>query len=146
MIHHLCHSFHGKVVKTAKTSGAFHCRKLSIVRHCSQSRTQRQQLECYVAMLLLAAVLLPAPCLLNLMCFHCSSILFLGYWLLNELGLMTLSTHKIKIVSLYHIFDLFCILCQIVICLFVCLSGCLHRRKETRVSHNFRDSALAKRL
>ena len=30
--------------------------------------------------------------------------------------------------------------------LFVCLSGCLHRRKETKVSHNFKDSALAKRL
>ena len=30
--------------------------------------------------------------------------------------------------------------------LFVCLSGCLHRRKETKVSHNFMDSALVKRL
>ena len=65
MIYHLCHFFHGKVVKTAKTSGALHCRKLSIVRHCSQSRTQRKRLECYAAraMLLMAAVLLPAPCL-----------------------------------------------------------------------------------
>ena len=34
MIYHLCHFFYGKVVKTAKTSGALHCRKLSIVRHC----------------------------------------------------------------------------------------------------------------
>ena len=36
MIYHLCHSFHGKLVKTAKTSGPLHCHSISSGKHCNK--------------------------------------------------------------------------------------------------------------